>query len=139
MCEGEHYNAEAAESITAMTGLNWFWISIMATAPWMVAVLVALPFWRSRQMTFGSIVGTAVIFGTAIGLILREKTSRSIASRRTAWTRAPSASRTERLHRFAIYAFIGLLEVFALFIFSLKVEERRRRRDYAPVAALRLR
>ena len=34
--------------------------------------------------------------------------------------------------RFAIYAFIGLLEVFMLFIVSLKMEERRRRRDYAP-------
>ena len=132
MCEGEHYNAEAVESMTAMTGLNWFWISIMATAPWVVAVLVALPFWRSGQMTFGSIVGTAVIFGTAIGLILREyveidRIAQDCLDAGTVCFPDPSA-----FTRFAIYAFIGLLEVFALFIFSLKVEERRRRRDYAP-------
>ena len=132
MCEGEHYNAEAAESITPVTGLNWFWISIMATAPWMLAVLVAWPFWRSRQMTFGSIVGTAVVFGTAIGLILREyveidRIAQDCLDAGTVCFPEPSA-----FTRFAIYAFIGLLEVFALFIFSLKFEERRRRRDYAP-------
>ena len=115
-----------------MAGLNWFWISIMATAPWMVAVLAALPFWRSRQMTFGSIVGTAVIFGTAIGLILREyveidRIAQDCLDAGTVCFPEPSA-----FTRFAIYAFIGLLEVFALFIFSLKFAERRRRRDYAP-------
>ena len=34
--------------------------------------------------------------------------------------------------RYAIYAGIGLIEVFALFTFSLKVEERIRNRAYAP-------
>ncbi|MGH8639063.1 MAG: hypothetical protein ACREUZ_18165, partial [Burkholderiales bacterium] len=33
--------------------------------------------------------------------------------------------------RFAIYAFIGLVEVFALFTISLVFEERVRRRGYA--------
>jgi hypothetical protein len=116
----------------AVTGLNWFWISIMATAPMAVAALVALPFWRSRQMTFGSIVGTAVIFGTAIGLILREyveidRIAQDCLDAGTVCFPEPSA-----FTRFAVYAFIGLLEVFALFILSLKTEERRRRRDYAP-------
>jgi hypothetical protein len=116
----------------AVTGLNWFWISIMATAPMAVAVLVALPFWRSRQMTFGSIVGTAVIFGAAIGLILREyveidRIAQDCLDAGTVCFPEPSA-----FTRFAVYAFIGLLEVFALFILSLKTEERRRRRDYAP-------
>jgi hypothetical protein len=114
-----------------MTGLNWFWISIMATAPWVVAVLVALPFWRSRQMTFGSIVGTAVIFGTAIGLILREyveldRISQDCLDAGTVCWPEPSA-----FTRFAIYASIGLIEVFLLFIVNLKVEERLRRRGYA--------
>jgi hypothetical protein len=119
--------------MTAMTGLNWFWISIMATAPWIVGVLVALPFWRTRQMTFGSIVGTAVIFGTAIGLILREyvEIDRIVQDCLDAGG-AVCFPEPSAFTRFAIYAFIGLLEVFALFIFSLKFEERRRRRDYAP-------
>jgi hypothetical protein len=34
--------------------------------------------------------------------------------------------------RFAIYAFVGLIEVFILFSISLTVEERLRRRSYAP-------
>jgi hypothetical protein len=34
--------------------------------------------------------------------------------------------------RYAIYAFIALIEVFALFTLSLRVEQRIRNRDYAP-------
>ena len=34
--------------------------------------------------------------------------------------------------RFAIYAFIGLTEVIALFSLSIVVEDRARRRHYAP-------
>ena len=34
--------------------------------------------------------------------------------------------------RYAIYAFIALVEVFALFTLSLRVEQRIRNRDYAP-------
>jgi hypothetical protein len=34
--------------------------------------------------------------------------------------------------RFAVYAGVGLVEVIALFFFSIKVDERIRSRDYAP-------
>jgi hypothetical protein len=34
--------------------------------------------------------------------------------------------------RYAIYAVIGLIEVFGLFTVSLRVEERIRNRNYAP-------
>ena len=127
----EHYNAVSVP-FAAVNGLNWFWIAIMATAPWMAGLLFAWPFWRTRQMTFGSVVGTAVIFGTAIGLILREyveldKIAQDCLDAGTICWPDPSA-----FTRFAIYAFIGLLEVFALFYVSLKMDERRRRRDYAP-------
>jgi hypothetical protein len=115
-----------------MNELSWWWITLAATIPPAIALLLALPFWRSRQMTFGSIVGTAVIFGSAIGLILREYveldrvTQACLEAGTVCWPH-PSA-----FTRFAIYAFIALLEVFALFITSLKVEERIRRRGYAP-------
>ena len=104
----------------------------MATAPPLAAVLLALPFWRSRQMTFGSVIGTAVIFGTAMGLILREyveldRIAQDCLDAGTICWPDPSA-----FTRFALYASIGLVEVFMLFFFSLKFEERRRRRDYAP-------
>jgi hypothetical protein len=115
-----------------VNGLNWFWIAIMATAPWLAGLLLAFPFWRKRQMTIGSIVGTAVIFGTAMGLILREYVeldaiAQDCLDAGTICWPEPSA-----FTRFAIYAFIGLLEVFMVFYLSLKTEERRRRRDYAP-------
>ena len=58
-----------------MKELNWFWIALASTLPPVTAVLVAFPFWRKGQMTFGSIVGTTVIFGSALGLILPSTSS----------------------------------------------------------------
>jgi hypothetical protein len=115
-----------------VTGLNWLWISVAMTLPPLAGVLVALPFWRKGQTTFGSIVGTAVIFGAAVGLIPREYveidrlTTQCLDAGIVCWP-APSA-----FTRFAIYAFIALIQVFALFTLSLRADEWHRRRDYAP-------
>lgn len=114
-----------------MTGLNWRWIVFASTVPPLVGFLVSIPFWRKGQSTFGSIVGTAVIFAAAIGLILREyavldRLTQECFDAGTVCFPDPSA-----FTRFAIYAFIGLIEVFALFTVSLMVEERVRRRNYA--------
>jgi hypothetical protein len=114
-----------------MNGLSWFWITVALTVPPVAGVLAAMPFWRTRQMTFGSIVGTAVIFGSAMGLILREYVEldhlvQACLDAGTVCWPEPSA-----FTRFAIYAFIGLIEVFALFTMSLKMEERARRRNYS--------
>ena len=104
----------------------------MLTAPPIVSVLVAYPFWRRREMIFGNLVGTAVILGTAFALILRESiaieqvTRRCLEAGYTCWP-VPSA-----FARYAIYAGIGMIEVFALFSWSLSVESRIRRRGYAP-------
>jgi hypothetical protein len=112
--------------------VNWFWITLAATVPPVAGTLASLPFWRKGQMIFGSIVGTAVIFASAIGLILREyveldhRSQQCLDAGTMCWPE-PSA-----FTRFAVYAFIGLVEVFALFTLSLFVEERVRRRDYAP-------
>ena len=114
-----------------MNGLSWFWITVALTVPPVAGVLAAMPFWRTRQMTFGSIVGTAVVFGSAMGLILREYVEldhlvqECLDAGTVCWPE-PSA-----FTRFAIYAFIGLIEVFALFTMSLKMEERARRRNYS--------
>jgi ABC-type branched-subunit amino acid transport system permease subunit len=115
-----------------MNDLNWFWITLAVTVPPLVGVLVAFPFWRTGQVTFGSIVGTAIIFGSAIALILREHVEldrlaqQCIDAGQVCWP-VPSA-----FTRFAIYAFIALIQVFALFFLSLIVDERNRRRNYAP-------
>src|SRR5215467_10974225 len=115
-----------------MTGLNWFWIALMLTAPPALAVLVALPCWRAKETILGNVAGTVVIFGFAIGLIFRESGELSLLIGQcldagiTCWPR-PSA-----FARYTIYAVIGLVEVVALFLGSLKYEERTRRRGYAP-------
>jgi len=111
--------------------LNWFWIGLESTVAPLVALLVAIPFWRKGQSIFGSIVGTAVLFGCGIALILREyveldRLTRECLDQGVVCWPVPSA-----FTRFAIYAFIALIEVFALFILSLIVEERIRRRNYA--------
>jgi hypothetical protein len=114
-----------------VNGLNWFWISIMATAPLAGALLVGWLLWRSRQITLGNVAGTGVIFGAAFGLIMREyvEIDRIVTACFDAGDvcfPTPSA-----FTRFAVYAFIGLVEVFILFAVSLRSEERVRRRGYA--------
>nr|MDQ3349920.1 hypothetical protein [Acidobacteriota bacterium] len=112
--------------------LNWKWIGVMLTGPPLVSLLVAYPFWRKGGMIFGNIVGTAVIFGTAFALIMREyveldrATQACIDAGEVCWPE-PGA-----FTRFAIYAFIGLAEVFVLFTLSLRMERKMRDRDYAP-------
>jgi hypothetical protein len=112
--------------------LNWNWITLAATVPPLLALCLALPLWRKGQTILGSIAGTVVIFGSAIGLILREYveldhlTQACLDAGTVCWP-VPSA-----FTRFAVYAFIGLVEVFALFTLSLMVEERMRRRNYSP-------
>ena len=115
-----------------ITGLNWYWIAIAVLVPTVMGILVAIPFWRRSEPIFGNIIGTAVIFGFAFAMIWREHVELDriikvcLDAGTVCWPE-PAA-----FTRYAIYAFIGLLEVFLLFSLSLRVEERTRRRDYAP-------
>jgi hypothetical protein len=112
--------------------LNWFWIALALIVPTLLGGLVAFPFWRKGEPIFGNIAGTAVIFGAAVALIMRERVELDRVARGclaqgfVCWP-APSA-----FARFAIYAFIALFEVIGLFSLSLKVEAKIRRRGYAP-------
>jgi hypothetical protein len=112
--------------------LSWSWIVLMATAPPLIGVLVAFPIWRTKEIVLGNLAGTAVIFAAAVALMLREfveldgLTKKCLDSGMTCWP-TPSA-----FMRCAIYASIGLIEVFALFTLSLKFEDRIRKRDRAP-------
>jgi hypothetical protein len=113
-------------------GLNWYWIALELTVTPLMGLLVTAPFWRSGTMIFGNLAGTVVIFGWAFGLIMREyveidRTVRACFDAGTVCFPDPSA-----FTRFAIYAFIGLVEVFILFSTSLAVERRIRNRGYAP-------
>jgi hypothetical protein len=119
-------------TIRRMANLQWFWIVLELTVTPIVALLVAFPFWRKGGMIFGNIAGTVIIFGSAFALIMREyvEIDRMVQECLDAGDvcfPVPSA-----FTRFAIYAFIGLVEVFALFTLSLRAEKKRRDQDYAP-------
>jgi hypothetical protein len=115
-----------------VTGLNWFWIVVALTAPMACGLLLAWPIWLSGQPILGNIAGSIVIFGAAVGLILREQAALDrvvqacLDAGTTCWP-DPSA-----FTRFAIFAFIGLGQVVALFTISVSVETRHRRRRYSP-------
>ena len=112
--------------------LNWPWIALMCAAPLPIAAGVATLLWRRNEPILGNLAGTLVIFGSALGFILRESVALNRLTRQcldaglTCWPE-PSA-----FSRYAIYAAIGLLEVIGLFLVSLHVERRMRRRRYAP-------
>ena len=115
-----------------VNGLSCGWIALEATVPPIVGLLFAWPFWRKSQPLFGNLVGTGVIFGSAFGLILREQIELDRLMQKCVDAGDLCFPNPAAFTRFAIYAFIGLIEVFALFYLSLKVDEKRRRRGYAP-------
>jgi hypothetical protein len=115
-----------------MTSLSWRWIAVMLTGPPLVGGLVAFLIWQTRQYLIGNLAGATVIFGSALALILRESVELNhliqscLDAGYTCWPE-PSA-----FTRYAVYAFIGLFEVFGVFVWSLRVETRVRNRNYAP-------
>ena len=115
-----------------LNGLNWPWIALMCSAPLPIAAAVATVLWRRNEPILGNLAGSLVIFGTALGFILRESVVLDRLTRQclddgfTCWPQ-PSA-----FSRYAIYATIALFQVIGLFLVSLKVERRMRRRHYAP-------
>lgn len=115
-----------------MNSLSWNWLAFEATVPAIVAAALAWPFWRARQPIFGNLVGTAVIFGTGIALILREYVVIDRAVKACLDEGVPCFPDPSAFTRFAIYAFVALAEVIALFLLSIRVEEHIRRRGYDP-------
>lgn len=115
-----------------MDGLNWYWIGLGAIVPPLAALIVAFPFWWTEQPIFGNIAGTAVLFGAAFGLIMREHMQMERVVTACLDGGIPCFPNPPAFTRFAVYAFIALLQVIALFTLSLKIEHQRRRRGYSP-------
>jgi hypothetical protein len=113
-------------------GVNWFSIGLMLAVGPVLSVLAAAPCWRQAQMILGNLAGTAVIFGTAIALILQEHVALERLAQRCLDAGFVCWPQPAAFVRYAIYAFIALFEVFALFMVSLSVEERIRRRGRDP-------
>jgi hypothetical protein len=113
--------------------VSWYWIALSLTVPLVLAVLIALPLWFKGNVTIGNLIGTGVIFGIAIALIGREYVELERVLQKcfeAALVECPI--HPSPFTRFAVYGFIGLAEVLALFLLSLRVEGRIRRRDFAP-------
>lgn len=115
-----------------MKGLSWDWIAVMATMPSIAGFGAAYACWQTGQMILGNLAGTVVIFGSAIALILREHVQLDTLARRCVDAGYICLPDPTAFMRYAVYAFIALVEVFIVFAISLKVEERYRRRHYAP-------
>lgn len=115
-----------------MNELSWPWIALMVVAPPLVGILVAYSCWRSQQMILGNIAGSFVIFGSAIALILREYAELDLLARKCIDAGYVCLPTPTPFMRYALYATIGLLEVFVLFAISLSVEHKHRRRGYDP-------
>ena len=111
--------------------MSWYWIAVALIAPTVLGFLTAWPLWRNGQGTFGSTVGASVIFMCAAALIGREYTELERLSEACIEATgyecifSPSA-----FTRFAIYAAIGLVEVFLLFDQGIKADRRAYRRQF---------
>ena len=104
----------------------------MIAVPPVIGTLVAYSCWRSGQMILGNIAGSFVIFGAAIALILREYAELDILARQCIDAGHVCLPTPAPFLRYALYATIGLIEVFVLFAVSLSVEQKQRRRGYDP-------
>ena len=116
----------------SVSGLSWFAIALMAVVPPIVGLLIAYPIWRKRQPVLGNLAGSVVIFGSALVLILRESVELDRLTRQCMDAGYYCFPAPTSFSRYAIYAFIALFEVFALFTASLSVEQRIRRSGYDP-------
>jgi hypothetical protein len=115
-----------------VSSLSWSWIALALTVPPALGLLVAWPMWRMEQPIFGNIAGSVVIFGAAIALIMRENVELDTIAQACLAKGVTCFPEPSAFARHAIYAVIGLVEVIAIFLLSLRYEEKLRRRGYAP-------
>jgi hypothetical protein len=112
--------------------LNWFWIAVALTAPALLGGLVALPLWLKGEPILGNLAGTAIIFGAAVALIMRERVELDRAGQACLEQGFVCWPDPAAFTRYAIYAFIALFEVMVLFSVSLRVEATIRHRGNDP-------
>ena len=113
--------------------MNLWWVAAASTIPLIPALLAAWPLWTRRVSdNMGAIVGSGVVLVGVVGFIAREygeveKITAECIAREIGCHFHP-----DPFMRYAIFASIGMAQVFVLFVIGLYVEERQRRNDYAP-------
>ena len=116
--------------------MDWRWVVLALTVPTLVGILVAFPVWRwGKNPTIGAILGAVPIFVATVALIGREfieiqrfyQQCRALLDRHIVCRDLLPDDFT----RFAIYCFIGMVEVFLLFYMSASVEGRKREAEFA--------
>ena len=112
--------------------MSWFWIVVALTVPTGLAILVTLLYSLKGDPTIGAILGSGVVFASCVGLIGREYVELARLSQHCLAVGIGCPVYPEPHMRFGIYASIALLEVFALFLLSMWIEERNRRRTFSP-------
>jgi hypothetical protein len=111
--------------------VNWFWIAVAVVVPTALGFLTAWPLWRRGQGTLGSAAGASVIFICAAMLIGREYTElERLTEVCLAETGYECIFSPSPFTRFAVYAGIGLLEVFFLFDAGIAADRRAYRRQF---------
>jgi hypothetical protein len=85
-----------------------------------------------RQTILGSVAGTIVVFGSAIGLMMREYAEVEQLMKGCLDAGGQCVPVSSAFMRYAVYAFIGLIEVFVLFMWGLRVDRQVRNQGYAP-------
>ena len=112
--------------------MSWFWIAVAVTGPTVLALVVAAPLWLKFDPIIGNALGAGIVFVGAIALISREYVEIQRMTNHCMETGTICSFSPEPFTRFAIYGLIGLAEACALFAVSVVVEERIRRRSFAP-------
>ena len=105
---------------------------LLAIVPPLIGGLIAYPFWKKLHAIIGNLAGSVIIFGSALVLIIRESVELDRLTRQCIDAGYYCFPNPTGFTRYAIYAFIALFEVFALFTVSLSVEHRVRRSGYDP-------
>src|SRR5262245_17313381 len=108
--------------------MHILWIGVASTLPLLVALLAAWPIWaRGVGDEIGSIAGAGVIFVFVIVFIGREFAEIQQLSEQCRAANIGCRFVPAPFTRYAIYAIVGMAEVFVVFVVGLWKEERMRR------------
>jgi hypothetical protein len=110
----------------------WFWVLIALTVPTGLAIVVTLLYSVKGDPMIGATLGSGVVFASCVGLIGREYVELARLSERCLAAGIGCPVYPEPHVRFGIYCVIALLQVFAVFLLGQQLEEKARRRAYAP-------